>query len=608
MAPSAKNIDIDHLLHGLKDFGKFQILQYVVINVMLIPCAHILLEVVFIAYRPGYQCKNLTSSQLLRYNASDITYQKCAIELYMNPNESSVESQTIPCVNGLSYSGPVDESIVPEWDLVCSKDGLSELTQTLFTVGQSIGALIFPSAADCIGRKPIHVTCGFGLFLVATGCSLAPSYWVFALLRCLCGVFQQGMVIPGFTLSMEAFPANKRTWMACIASIWWGVCVTLLAPLAYALRSFSWRILAAVVGSMAIFSAFEFWYIHESVRWLFANDQIDKGKKILKHAAKMNGVDFDSLWIKSMELLDMTKMDEKSKEEETTDEMASSPYNSLRHNSVQIEREMIKEAQTSNVKSRIAVVTLMTNSHTRNISLVIQYSWLVVSLTYFGLYLSTSSLSADRYTNYFLTALMEIPGTIILMKTFTVYGRKKSILGMMIMAAGGLIIVSILKAVGSGSAYDISATVFSLIGMVGISGAFSGLWLYTPEIFPTNLRSASMGLASAVARIGSMLSSYTRILIIYAPWAPGLIFGGGCLIACSLFFMLPETHNKQLPQTMVQMEEWMQEKKERRNQKKLMNKKGGGKKFFTNIIYKKHPLAEPKGDNSTGDKMVPTGI
>lgn len=86
--------------------------------------------------------------------------------------------------------------------------------------------------------------------------------------------------------------------------------------------------------------------------------------------------------------------------------------------------------------------------------------------------------------------------------------------------------------------------------MLGASGAFSGVWLYTPELYPTNLRSAGVGLASASSRTAGMLAPLTRLLAAQLPWAPGTLFGTGCLFACALLFLLPETRDQQLPQTM----------------------------------------------------------
>lgn len=45
------------------------------------------------------------------------------------------------------------------------------------------------------------------------------------------------------------------------------------------------------------------------------------------------------------------------------------------------------------------------------------------------------------------------------------------------------------------------------------------------------------------------------------PWGPGVIFGSFCLIVTLLFVLAPETNNRQLPQTVIEIEMWEKEKK-----------------------------------------------
>lgn len=78
-----------------------------------------------------------------------------------------------------------------QWDLVCSKSGMGEITQSLFIAGQGIGALVFPSFADHYGRKPIHILSNFIMVISAGISAMAPSYWIFAPTRLLCGICQQ---------------------------------------------------------------------------------------------------------------------------------------------------------------------------------------------------------------------------------------------------------------------------------------------------------------------------------------------------------------------------------------------------------------------------------
>ena len=72
-----------------------------------------------------------------------------------------------------------------QWDLVCNRDYLAELSQTLFQVGGLIGELFLTTMVDRLGRRPVHL-----IGLVATtviGCAVALSqnYIMYAVLRLL---------------------------------------------------------------------------------------------------------------------------------------------------------------------------------------------------------------------------------------------------------------------------------------------------------------------------------------------------------------------------------------------------------------------------------------
>jgi len=53
----------------------------------------------------------------------------------------------------------------------------------------------------------------------------------------------------------------------------------------------------------------------------------------------------------------------------------------------------------------------------------------------------------------------------------------------------------------------------SLIGKFGASAGFSIVYLYSAELYPTILRSTSLGTCSLVARFGAILS----LLVIFQP-------------------------------------------------------------------------------------------
>jgi SHS family lactate transporter-like MFS transporter len=80
-----------------------------------------------------------------------------------------------------------------QWNLVCERQGLGELTQTLVTVGQAIGASVFPFVSDRYGRKPVIVSTHLVATAAAIAMSFAPNYIMYSLLRLIFGVFQQVM-------------------------------------------------------------------------------------------------------------------------------------------------------------------------------------------------------------------------------------------------------------------------------------------------------------------------------------------------------------------------------------------------------------------------------
>lgn len=90
---------------------------------------------------------------------------------------------------------------------------------------------------------------------------------------------------------------------------------------------------------------------------------------------------------------------------------------------------------------------------------------------------------------------------------------------------------------------------------VGITASFGIIYVYTAELYPTPLRSASMGACSMMARFGAMVAPFAPLLSVYSAPLPLLLFGSISLLASILSLLLPETVGTALPDNVLQAEE-----------------------------------------------------
>lgn len=88
-----------------------------------------------------------------------------------------------------------------------------------------------------------------------------------------------------------------------------------------------------------------------------------------------------------------------------------------------------------------------------------------------------------------------------------------------------------------------------LLGKFSITVAFTVLYVYTAELFPTSLRHSLLATCSMFGRIGSMVAPQTPLLARYMPSLPMLMFGGCAIISGLLILQFPETLDTRLPDT-----------------------------------------------------------
>jgi MFS family permease len=137
---------------------------------------------------------------------------------------------------------------------------------------------------------------------------------------------------------------------------------------------------------------------------------------------------------------------------------------------------------------------------------------------------------------------IELPGYFVTNILMEKLGRKKTLfIGML-----GSGIFCILSEVVSGDVYK---TILFVAGKLLITIAFSCLYIFTIEVFPTSLRHRFFSVCSIVGRLGSILTMSTPLLIELWPSLPLLLFSVLSFSSAVLLCYLPETLNRRLPES-----------------------------------------------------------
>lgn len=95
-------------------------------------------------------------------------------------------------------------------------------------------------------------------------------------------------------------------------------------------------------------------------------------------------------------------------------------------------------------------------------------------------------------------------------------------------------------------------TFFACVSRGAMLGAYATVYVYTPEAYPTDLRTTSLGACSAVSRIGGMLAPFIARAFTGSPENPNLtfpilFFAVICFVGSIFSMMLPlETKGRSL--------------------------------------------------------------
>jgi putative MFS transporter len=343
------------------------------------------------------------------------------------------------------------------WNLKPHEAGL---IGTSIFIGMLFGAWFWGTASDYIGRKKTFLATVF-FFSVFTffGAFIPPNFLVLAILRALAGFGVGGMLPVVSTLLSEYVPTKRRgKYLVYLESFW--ILGTVMAALLawYIIPTYGWRILFAVGGLPIVMMIFIYKFVPESPRYLLLCGEDDKACEIVKDIAKDNKVHLNFKNIRSIR----------------------------RSSKITVSRLWHKELARTTTMLWITWFFLTLSN----------YGVLIWLPTYF--YRTLSFSIPLIYTFVILSSLGQVPGYLVAIFSIERLGRKK-VTGIFITLSA---VFAFLFAISSTTEQlVISATLVNF----SLAASWSGMYAYTPELYPTEARSTGMGWASGMGRIGATI-------------------------------------------------------------------------------------------------------
>ncbi|XP_059912661.1 solute carrier family 22 member 6-like [Gadus macrocephalus] len=427
--------------------------------------------------------------------------------------EDSEQAALRGCDDGWTYDERErSSSIISEWHLVCSLRSLKSMGQTVYMGGVLVGAGVFGALADRFGRR-VLLTMSYLLMAVSGTCAaFSPSFSLFCLFRFMCGMALSGVVLNSFSLIVEWIPTRVRT----VVGTGTGYCYTMgqliLALVAYFIRDWRWLTFAV---SLPFYVAFLYsWWLLESSRWLVLKNKPEQAVENLRLVARYNGRQADG---------------------------------------EKIDVEMVKSSmkkEMSGCKSSYTTLDLFRTPTMRKMTVCLCAVWFSTSFAYYGLSMDLQKFGVDIYLIQVIFGAADIPAKVIINITMSYCGRRLSQCGGLVLA--GITILSNLLVPHD---KQMLRTCLAVLGKGCLAASFNCCYLYSGELYPTILRQSGLGWVSMMARLGAMVAPLVLLLGEYVTWLPGLIYGLVPVLSGVAAFLLPETLNIPLPDTIQDVED-----------------------------------------------------
>lgn len=274
-------------------------------------------------------------------------------------------------------------SIQREWNLNCNENKwMLTLVGTVHNIGTFLCLPLTGILSDRFGRKFAFV---FGIIsrsFIGLARSFSINYPMFIAMELLDPLLGAGTYSSAFIIGMELVGPKARVLGGTLLSCSFATGEVILGFIA--MHVHNWRTILRIVYTPSILFFAYIWLVPESVRWLITKDRQEEAAAIIVKVSKINNVKLSPATLEMM-----YKKNEKQNNAKS-------------------------ESLISVFKCKTLLIRLVNCS----------VCFVTCALIYYGLSLNAVTIAGNKYLNFILVCVIEIPGFLVVLLVSNRLGRR----------------------------------------------------------------------------------------------------------------------------------------------------------------------------------------
>ena len=313
--------------------------------------------------------------------------------------------------------------------------------------------------------------------------------------RFLIGFCFPGVLLQVHILITEVVGNDRRPFAKLVPGLAINIAWMVVGLKMYLLQN--WKYLSIACTAPYLFVLVFYIFVPESIRWLNLNNRSDEAMTILRNIARWN----NKMLPENLSLATSTNI----------------------------------TVHRPNICHVFRVKTVAVQTYVQI------YIWMTTALLCYGLQFAAKNLGGSLYLNFTLLAAVGLPAELTSAFVNKVLGRKKSTLISLLLGGTMCVLIGCIPTNGNHFMKTVRV-VLGILGKMCGSVTFSSIYLWSAELYPTNVRAVAMGILQVSARVGSAASPWVvNGLAAVGEWIPFVVIGIVTLVGAAVALLLPET-------------------------------------------------------------------